>query len=144
MIPPLTEAGLLPPGIHGATTSEFEDRFVRFQRSDRRMRLFDGLQRLLTEIRKISFIEQVFIAGSYVSAKPEPNDFDCLLVVNAEQFPAELRPFEYRVVSRRAAAKDFGGDVVTVAGGTEMHRHYLAFFQTTRDGTAVGMVELIL
>ncbi len=91
----------------------------------------------------MSFIKHVYIAGSYVTAKPEPNDFDCLLVVDGEQFPKELRPFEYRVMSRRAAAKEFGGDVVTVAEGNELHRHYLNFFQTTRDGIAVGMVELI-
>jgi hypothetical protein len=142
MIPPLTHAGLLPPGIHRATIAEFEEQFVRFQRSDRRLRIYDGLRRLLAEIRKFPFVQHVFVAGSYVSGKPEPNDFDCLLVVDAQQFPKELRPFEFRVLSRRAAAKDFGGDVVTVAEGSELHRHYLHFFQTTRDGTPVGMVEL--
>jgi hypothetical protein len=143
MIPPLTDAGLLPPGIHSATITEFEGRFVCFQRSDRRLRVFDGLQRLLVEVRRMSFIKHIYIAGSYVTAKAEPNDFDCLLVVDGEQFPKELRPFEYRVLSRRPAAREFGGDVVTVADGSELHRHYLDFFQSTRDGIAVGMVELM-
>jgi hypothetical protein len=65
-----------------------------------------------------------------------------LLVVDAQNFPKELRPFEYRVLSRRTATRHFGGDVVTVAAGSELHRHYLDFFQTTRDGIPVGMVEL--
>lgn len=143
MIPPLTDAGLLPPGIHCATIAEFEGRFTQFQRSDRRLRVFDGLRRLLAEVRKMPFIKHVYIAGSFATAKPEPNDFDCLLVVDGEQYPKELRPFEYRVLSRRAAARDFGGDVVTVAEGGELHRHYFDFFQTTREGVSVGMVELI-
>ncbi len=89
------------------------------------------------------FVQHVYLAGSYVTSKPEPNDFDCLLVIDRERFPKEIRPFEYRVVSRRAAAKDFGGDIITVVEGETLHVRYLDFFQTTRDGVPVGIVELV-
>jgi hypothetical protein len=85
----------------------------------------------------------LYVAGSFVTAKAEPNDFDCLLVISRGQFPKEVRPFEYRVLSRRRAAKNFGGDVITVVENDPLHRRYLDFFQTTRDGKKVGIVELI-
>jgi hypothetical protein len=83
------------------------------------------------------------VAGSFVTSKPEPNDFDCLLVLDPDKVPAELRPFEYRIVSRAAAKRAFKGDVVVVAEGSRLHSEYLQFFQTTRDGEPVGIVEVV-
>jgi hypothetical protein len=129
MIPPLSESGFLPPGIHAATLTEFEERFVHFDRSDRRIRIFNGMRMLFAAIRKVDFIRRVYVAGSFVSAKAEPNDFDCLLVLDGAGFPQTLRPFEYQLVSRRAARKEFGGDVITVLEGSELHRSYLSSFK---------------
>lgn len=143
MIPELSDDGLLPPGIHRASIGEIERQFVKFDRSDRRFRIYAGLKRLIEEVRKLPFIQAMYLAGSFVSSKPEPNDFDCLLTIDGESFPQELRPFEYRIVSRRAAAKEFGGDVIAVVAGSELHWRYMDFFQTSRDGTPVGMIELI-
>jgi hypothetical protein len=144
MIPLFSPAGLLPAGIHSATIAECEERFAQFDQSDRRIRLFENVRRLYEEVRKVPFIRQMFLVGSFVTAKSEPNDFDCLLVIDGDQFPSELRPFEYRLVTRRAAAREFGGDVVSVIDGSELHRRYLAFFQTTRDGDPAGIIELDL
>lgn len=49
MIPEFNEDGLLPPGIHRATLEEFKERFVIFNRSDRRLRVFEGLNQLIQE-----------------------------------------------------------------------------------------------
>src|SRR5437016_2816872 len=117
MIPAFLKSGLLPPGIHRATILEFEERFVQFDRSDRRIRIYAELRRLFEEVRKISFIKQIFIAGSFVTSKSEPNDFDCLLVIDGERFPVDVRPSEYQVVSRRAAMRAFHGDVISVVEG---------------------------
>jgi len=45
-IPELDARGLLPEGIHPCSMSEIAQRFGRFQRSDRRCRLFERLIRV--------------------------------------------------------------------------------------------------
>ena len=52
---PFDERGLLPPGIHDATPDEVKFYFAQFQRSDRRLTLFDKLKAYLTELAKTDF-----------------------------------------------------------------------------------------
>jgi len=47
-IPPLNTHGLLPVGIHVTTLDEIRLRFGLFQGSDRRPRLYDRLEQLIT------------------------------------------------------------------------------------------------
>jgi hypothetical protein len=42
------------------------------------------------------------------------------------------------------ARRLFGGDVLPAMDGSVALRQYLEFFQTTRDGEAVGVVEIAL
>ena len=144
MIPEFDGQGNLPPGIHVASIREIEDRFAIFNRSDRRLQLFQRLLELLAEIHSVAMVKRVLLAGSFITATPEPNDFDCLLILDRQIIHQELRPFEYRVLSRKAARKAFGGDVVAVTEGSELEQSYLEFFQTDRHGRRKGIVEVLL
>jgi hypothetical protein len=117
MIPAFTEDGFLPEGIHRATRKDFEERFVIFDGSDRRFRIYDKLAKLIDEAAKSGIIKRIVVAGSFVTAKPDPNDFDCLLVLDASIVGRTLRPFEYNLVSRKAARRMFGGDTVPAFEG---------------------------
>jgi hypothetical protein len=99
MIPDFSDDGLLPPGIHPATQDEFEKRFSIFNRSDRRLRLYENLGRLIDDARSSGIIDRFFVVGSYVTEEAEPNDFDCLLFVNPSVTGKTLRPADYNVVS---------------------------------------------
>jgi hypothetical protein len=94
MIPDLTTDGLLPPGIHQASLDELKERFAVFSRSDRRLRLFENFGRLLGDAQKSGVVRRVIVAGSFVTDTPEPNDFDCILVLDPEVVGRELPPFE--------------------------------------------------
>ena len=144
MIPDFNEDGFLPEGIHDVTLAEFKDRFVIFDQSDRRLRIFDGLKKLLEEAKSTGIVKRVLVAGSYVSAKPQPNDFDCLLVLDQSIVTRNLRPSEYRLVSRRMARQFFRGDIVPVLEGSTALAEYLEFFQTSRSGKRMGIVEIEL
>ena len=144
MIPAFTEQGFLPPGIHRATVEEFKERFVVFQGSDRRFQIFGDLEKLFDQAARSGIIKRIIMAGSFVTAKPEPNDFDCLVVLDPAIVGTPLRPVEYQLVSRRMARRMFGGDVMPALDQSMALQQYLAFFQTTRDGTRVGMVEIQL
>lgn len=142
MIPEFTDSGFLPEGIHSATLEEFEKRFAIFDRSDQRLRVFEKLEALIIEAWKSGIVFRIYVAGSFVTDKPEPNDFDCILVLDSAIVGQELRPHQYNLVSRRMARRMYGGDVVPVLDGSQPLHEYLAFFQTTRDGEPMGIVEI--
>ena len=144
MIPTLTENGFLPAGIHPTTLEELEERFAFFDRSDQRFRIFEKLKALIVEARAAGIVRCIYVAGSFVTDKPEPNDFDCILVLDPTIVGQKLRPFQYNLVSRRRARRLFGGDVVPVLEGSKPLFEYLDFFQTTREGERMGIVEITL
>jgi hypothetical protein len=144
MIPGLTERGLLPEGIHLATWAEFAGRFVVFRQSDQRLRVGERLQALYDEARKSGIVRRFLVAGSFVTDKAEPNDFDCLLVLDPAIVGKPQPPFQYNLISRRMARRIFKGDVIPALEDSVALAEYLEFFQTTRDGERMGIVEIEL
>lgn len=63
---------LLPPGVHDASLEEIYDRFVT---NERRGDLFTGLEKGTNNLFAGGCIE-IFLDGSYVTAKPNPGDYD--------------------------------------------------------------------
>ena len=77
MIPNFSAHGLLPKGVHDCTLSEIE---LRFCWTPRRRALFSGLQRFISdEIVPAGLHCPLWIDGSFVRNKPEPNDIDIVL-----------------------------------------------------------------
>jgi hypothetical protein len=50
----------------------------------------------------------------------------------------------YHLVSRTMARHMFGGDVMPALDNSSAFQQYLEFFQTSRDGTRIGIVEIQL
>jgi len=144
MIPEFTEAGLLPPGIHRATFEEFERRFAYFDRSDRRFRIFDKLRELHQQAKMSGIVRRILIGGSFVTDKPEPNDFDCILVLDPAIEGHELRPMEYNVASGKMACRIFRGDIYSYLDGIPALHKFTKFFQFTRELEPMGIVEIEL
>lgn len=142
MIPLFTDDGFLPPGVHTATLVEFEERFVSSTSSARRRELFQRLKEVILDAWRTSFVLHVYVAGSFVTAKPDPNDFDCLIVTDSTTWDAEVRPFEYNLLSVHAARRRFRGDVVSVVEGSPRHQRYWEFFRCHRSGQSIGIVEI--
>ncbi len=144
MLPSFTEQGLLPTGVHFATFEEFEQRFAYFDRSDRRFRLFDRFRELFHQAKGSGIVRRLAVGGSFITAKPEPNGIDCILIMDPAFASRELSPIEYNLVSRPRARRLFGGDVIAVVEGSADCQYYLAVFQRTRQGESVGIVEIEL
>jgi hypothetical protein len=142
MLPAFTENGLLPSGVHRATLEEFEQRFVYFDKSDRRFRLYDKFRDLYQQAKGSGIVRRILVGGSFVSSKSEPNDFDCIVVFDPSIEGRELRPLEYNLVSRRAASRVFGGDVISVLDDSTHYHRYMNLFQSTRDEERVGIVGI--
>lgn len=144
MLPDFTEQGLLPEGVHRATIKEFQTRFVHFDMSDQRFRLSEKLRELYLAAKRSGVVKRFLIGGSFVTTKPEPNDFDCILVLDPSIEWRDLPPMEYNLVSRRMARRIFGGDIVPVFENSPQYHEYLEIFQSVRGGGRKGIVEIQL
>jgi len=130
-IPDLDEQGFLPHGIHECSVEEISDRFAQFQESDQRIRLFAKLQSFVDEARKTGFVVELIVDGSYVTAKPKPNDGDLVVVLAiAHDFSADLRPFEYNIVSTRRVRETYRFDILVAVEGSRAYAEYTEFFPT--------------
>lgn len=72
MIPPFTEAGLLPPGIYWATWEEIVEVYGW---NSLRQDLLSGLRKALMSLQNAG-CKTVYLDGSFITSKEEPGDFD--------------------------------------------------------------------
>ena len=80
MIPPFDENGYLPPGIHPASLDEIKDRFGG--ESELRRVQIESLQWLVDLARRAG-VKRLVINGSFTTDVFEPNDVDCVLLIEA-------------------------------------------------------------
>ena len=128
MIPDLID-GVLPEGVHECTMDEVAERFGRFLRTDRRVRLTERLRRYVEEVRGSGISTAVIIDGSYISGRDEPSDVDLILVLRPDYHPAsDPRPFSYNLRSKRRVKKLYRFDILPAADGSAAYRTYVDFF----------------
>jgi len=146
-IPPLNTEGLLPPGIFDCSLDELKARFGGFQESDRRPRLFQRLAELVASMQRSQLFEALLIDGSFVTAKPAPNDIDFVAVLRpGHNFERDLPMSEYALVSRTLLRRRFGFDVMLAEKGGALYDTYVEFFSQVRGapGLRKGMLRLRL
>jgi hypothetical protein len=143
MIPEFEETtGNLPPGIHEATWDEITQ---RFSGTMRRRELLDGLKRSIDELRKAG-CRRVYIDGSFISRKRNPNDFDACWETNGVD-ETRLDPVLLDFANERAAQKmRYGGEwFLATQPLTTSGRRALDFFQRDkRTGAPKGIIALTL
>jgi hypothetical protein len=141
VIPPFTPNGNLPPGIHTTTWTELH---TRFGITAHRLQLLQGLHAALENLRAANCSE-IFIDGSFVTAKLEPNDFDACWNpegVNAKQLDPVLLDFS----RKRAVMKaKYGGELFLMTlPATLEGKPFVTFFQEDRQGNPKGIIRMDL
>jgi hypothetical protein len=132
-IPNLNEQGLLPPGIYDCSLEEIGERFGTFQSTDRRSRLYEGLQDYLTQVRSANMAIAVIVDGSFVTSSADPNDIDLILVLPiSHDLRAELAPMAYNVLSKRRVSRQYGFDILVAREDTIEYTQSVEFFQQVR------------
>jgi len=136
MIPPFTKSGELPPGVFVTDIDEIEA--VLGFNSIRR-ELIEGLRKALENLREAG-VQRVWINGSFVTTKEEPNDVDgCWDPSQVDE--KELDPVLLDFSKGRAAMKekygvDFFPNVIEGISGKVFYR----FFQQNRDLEPKGIL----
>ena len=128
--PTLNPHGWLDPGLHPMSLAEVEDLFGRFQRTDRRPTLMARLRSFAAEAWAVNAAIQLIVDGSFVMARiDDPGDVDLAMLLPPDwDFAADLRPFEYNVVSRRSVRKRHGFDLLIGVVGQPSAEQAVAFF----------------
>jgi hypothetical protein len=126
----LDDRKLLPPGVHDASLKEVEDLFGQIQRSDRRPMLFRKLREYLKELKPAECASAVIIDGSFVMGCVDaPDDIDLVVVLTADwDWNADLKPYQYNVVSKRRVKKNYRFDAIFVRPGSEQEAEWISFF----------------
>lgn len=133
---------VLPPGIHRAPLTEVAEKFAT---NAHRKRLFDGFMRGV-HMFKAAGCKRIFLDGSFVTAKPLPNDYDaCWDVTGIDE--KKIDPVMWNFEDKRKAQKErYLGEYFPMhvpADGTG--KVFLDFFQTERNsGERKGILEIIL
>jgi len=146
-IPPLNADGLLPPGVHPATADEIRQQFGGFQGNDQRPRQFVRLTELAAAMQRSGLFESLLIDGSFVTAKPAPNDIDIIAVLRAgHDFERDLPLSEYALVSRAMLARQFRFDVIIAERDSAVYKTYVDFFSLVREAPGVrkGLLRMVL
>ena len=142
MIPKFRDDGYLPVGIHVATEAEVTFRFG--SATPRRRRLTLRLRRWL-ELSRHTGAHRFLIDGSFVTAKPEPNDIDAVVLI--------ANDFERQVSAGLEAALELEEMLVTrhpeeifAAEDSLDWDDWVEFFSRTRenDNRRKGLVEIEL
>jgi len=143
-LPALNETGDLPPGIHRATLDEVIQHFGadKGARGVCTRRLFH----IYELARRTERLGRFIIFGSYVTAKPDPNDVDVILVMD-DAFRLEDCTIEAQGLFDHAVAQArYGASVFWVRPGLLMNESiedFISYWQIKRDGSKRGIVEVI-
>jgi hypothetical protein len=141
-------------GIHDLTIEEIEQYFGRFQRTDRRMTLVKKLKDYLAALRQAGIGGSLIIDGSFIMpAVDQPEDIDIILVLTEEwDMTADLRPYQYNLVSKRRVKQEYRFDMFSVQKGSPKEQEWVAFFSKVSpkwlaafgwpDGVTKGLVRI--
>ena len=142
-LPQLNDAGELPAGVHQAKMDEVLAQFgsgtVQRQAVTARLR---HIYHLARATRKL---ERLILFGSYITAKPDPNDVDIILIMR-DDFDVQACDEESRqLFDHPRAAEAFGASVFWIRPALlvlETLEEFIAHWQITRDQTRRGIVEV--
>lgn len=137
----LTPWDMLPEGIHPATMAEIE---AKFANTPHRKRLFDGFCRAADNLQCAGCLN-VYLDGSFVTAKDHPNDFDATWDPTSVD-PNKLDPVLLNFDNKRAAQKyKYGGELFISISQAAHGVSYLEFFQNDHySGLRKGVLSIRL
>jgi hypothetical protein len=139
MIPDWTPEGLLPVGIHVATPTEVEERFVW---NAHRASLLLGLGEALKSLKGAG-CTRLWLDGSFVTTKELPSDWDaCWSTTGVLEVLVEPIFKLEQPTDRQAIKSKYLGDLIPAGIELGSGLPFVEFFQQSRDGAPKGIVLL--
>lgn len=135
--------GDLPPGVHQATLSEVIEHFGK---STLQRRIVAGrLTRIYHLANSTEKLKRFVIFGSFITAKPAPNDVDVFLLMDDSFVPQHVAD-EAVIIFDHLATQEYEGASVfwlKMSGAIGGEQRAIEDWQTKRDRTRRGIVEVV-
>ena len=103
------------------------------------------LRRIYHLARATHKLERLILFGSYITAKPDPNDVDIILVMRDDFDVQACDEASQKLFDHSRAAEMFGASVFWIRPALlvlETLEEFIAHWQITRDQTRRGIVEV--
>lgn len=141
-LPTIAETGDLPQGVHRASLQEVLNQFG--QATIQRKLVGMRLRRVYELAAATGHLKRFIVFGSFVTAKPEPNDVDVFLLMDDTFDLTQVRTEARLVFDHPAAQAHFGASIFWMRQLAALPNEEEAVlgWQLKRDGTRRGIVEL--
>ena len=108
-LPDFTPSGELPEGVHQATIDEVIARFG--SGTSQREAVTARLERIYQLAQNTDKLQRLIIFGSYITAKPEPNDIDIVLIFDDDFDIAACDEETKILLNHLKATEKFGASI---------------------------------
>ncbi len=135
--------GDLPVGVHLASFAEVLARFG--QSTPQRELVTTRLRRVYELASGTGKLERFIIFGSYVTAKPDPNDVDIIMIMRDDFRQIECSVEAEPLFDHLRAQQEFGASVFAIRASQillETVDSFIAHWQIKRDRSRRGIVEV--
>lgn len=136
-IPPFNNYGCLPPGIHVATMEAIRKRFAY---NPKRKQLFFRFQSVVAMLAS-SDCPEVFLNGSFITSKEEPNDYDMCWEPCGIKATKEVRIL---LQNPQNLKQQFLGDIRPRIPSPPYQIDLVDHWQTDAGGEAKGIIRINL
>ncbi len=142
-LPAFDDNGDMPPGVYPATLTEVLSRFGRG--SPQRRTVAERLRRIYVLVASTGALARFVVFGSFVTAKPDPNDVDVVMLME-DTFNLSSVSGEVALVFQHLEADThFGASVFwsTRSGAFGGEQAMIEYWQVCRGGGLRGIVEIV-
>ena len=143
-LPEFDQFGDLPVGVHPATLAEVLERFGHS--TPQRQLVTGRLRRIYQLAQNTGKLLRFVIFGSYITAKPAPNDVDLILVLQDDLTEQDYDPDMFPLFNHLRAQETLGASLFAIRPGFvigETVDEFIAHWQIKRDLNQRGIVEII-
>lgn len=138
---------LLQPGIHDITKNDLSNHFVTpFLNQVKRIQLIERFNYLIEKVELIGIPFEIWINGSFVTNKEEPNDIDIVFFFDpakANSLPADKKILLEEVANNSFSKYRYNCDVYFIPNDNQVLRSYWrGWFGYTRSETPKGFARI--
>lgn len=146
-LPNFTNSLWLPPGVYPVSWSDISNSFSG-QIGSKRHTVFSKLEKWVSDLRTLGVKGRLILDGSFISNKPDPSDFDCVLIVASETThllndPQVADLVDYQRLKIRGFGDIFYFTEDALTTGSQLLQNVHEIFARDKDtNDEKGMVEL--
>jgi len=140
---------LLQPGIHDITINDLSNHFVTpFNNTEKRLQLIERFNYLIEKVEQIGVSFEIWIDGSFVTKKEEPNDIDIAFFYDPVQVNAlsdDKKNLINEIANNSLSKYRYDCDVYFLPNDrVDLRSYWRGWFGYTREENVKGFARIII